>query len=137
MVMQISDIMSIMVKNEKIFQKIFHARKDKVVLLYMFMKFGSSCLIVGSFFLFCFFIQRQREREREAGREAEAGSLQGALCGTWSWVSRITPQAAGGAKPLRHQGCPDCRKLITWLQRLPQTILNLIIPFYNTIIVNL
>ena len=46
----------------------------------------------------------QREREREA--EGEAGSMQGARCGTGSQVSRITPWAAGYAKPLRHQGCP-------------------------------
>ena len=32
--------------------------------------------------------------------------MQGARCGTRSRVSRITPQAAGGAKPLRHRGCP-------------------------------
>lgn len=37
--MQISDITSIMVKNEQIFQEIFHAGKGKVVLLCMFMKF--------------------------------------------------------------------------------------------------
>ena len=30
-----------------------------------------------------------------------------ARCGTRSRVSRITPQAAGGAKPLCHRGCPD------------------------------
>ena len=32
--------------------------------------------------------------------------MQGARCGTPSLVSRITPQAAGGAKPLRHWGYP-------------------------------
>ena len=32
--------------------------------------------------------------------------MQEARCGTRSWVSRITPQAAGGAKPLHHRGCP-------------------------------
>ena len=32
--------------------------------------------------------------------------MQEARCGTRSWVSRITPWAAGGAKPLCHQGCP-------------------------------
>ena len=32
--------------------------------------------------------------------------MQGARRGTRSRVSRITPWAAGGAKPLRHQGCP-------------------------------
>ena len=53
-----------------------------------------------------FFIERERERERGRDTEGEAGSMQGARCGTGSRVSRITPQAAGGAKPLRHRGCP-------------------------------
>ena len=62
-------------------------------------------------FIDLFMKDRQREREREE-REAEtqaegrAGSMQGARRGTQSWVSRITPWAAGGAKPLRHRGCP-------------------------------
>ena len=49
--------------------------------------------------------QREREREREAETqtEREAGSMQGAPCGTRSWVSRITPWAEGGAKPLSHR----------------------------------
>ena len=32
--------------------------------------------------------------------------MQGARRGTRSRVSRIAPQAAGGAEPLRHPGCP-------------------------------
>ena len=45
--------------------------------------------------------------------EREAGSMQGARCGTRSRVSRIMPLAEGGAKPLSHQGCPVRRfKLI-------------------------
>ena len=48
----------------------------------------------------------QREREAETQAEGEAGSLQGAQRGTGSLVSRITPQAKGGAKPLGHRGCP-------------------------------
>ena len=47
----------------------------------------------------------QREAETQAG--GEAGSMQGAGRGTQSWVSRITPCAEGGAKPLDHQGCPN------------------------------
>ena len=43
--------------------------------------------------------------ERQA--EGEAGSMQGALCGTRSGVSRITPWAEGGAKLLSHPGIPD------------------------------
>ena len=50
--------------------------------------------------------QREREREAETQAEGEAGSMQGARCGTRSSVSRITPWAAGGTKPLRHRGCP-------------------------------
>ena len=52
--------------------------------------------------------QREREREREAETQAEgkAGSIQGAGLGTPSQVSRITPWAEGGAKPLSHLGCP-------------------------------
>ena len=50
---------------------------------------------------------RERERERQRQAEGEAGSMQGARHGTRSWVSRITPQAEGGAKPLSHWGCPS------------------------------
>ena len=50
--------------------------------------------------------EREREREAETQAEGEAGSMQGARRGTRSQVSRITPWAAGGAKPLSHQGCP-------------------------------
>ena len=52
---------------------------------------------------------RDTERRREAVTQAEreAGSMQGAQCGTPSRVSRITPQAEGGAKPLGHRGCPS------------------------------
>ena len=38
--------------------------------------------------------------------EGEAGSIQGARCGTRSRVSRITPWAEGGTKSLSHPGCP-------------------------------
>ena len=50
--------------------------------------------------------ERERKREAETQAEGEAGSTQGAGFGTRSQVPRITPWAAGGAKPLRHQGCP-------------------------------
>ena len=42
----------------------------------------------------------ERERETETQAEGEAGSMQGAQCGTQSSVSRITPWAEGGTKPL-------------------------------------
>ena len=47
------------------------------------------------------------EREAETQAEGEAGSMQGARRGTWSWVSRTTPPAESGAKLLGHQGCPE------------------------------
>ena len=52
---------------------------------------------------------RERDRERQADTQAdrEAGSMQGARRGTLFWVSRITPWAEGGAKLLRHRGCPS------------------------------
>ena len=46
------------------------------------------------------------EREAETQAEGQAGSMQGARCGTGSQVSRITPWAEGGAKLLNHWGCP-------------------------------
>ena len=46
--------------------------------------------------------------EAETQAEGEAGSMQEARCGTRSWVSRITPRAAGGAKPLRHGAAQFC-----------------------------
>ena len=49
---------------------------------------------------------RGTEREAETQAEGKAGSMQGARRGTPSRVSRITPWAAGGAKPLSHWGCP-------------------------------
>ena len=48
----------------------------------------------------------ERERDAETQAEGEAGSMQGAPCGTRSWVSRIRPWAKGGAKSLSHWGCP-------------------------------
>ena len=51
--------------------------------------------------------QREREREREAETEGEVGSMQGARCGTQSWVPRITSWAEGSAKLLSHRGGPE------------------------------
>ena len=53
-------------------------------------------------FIYLFMIEGEREREAEG----EAGSMQGAWHGTQSQVSRITPWAEGGAKPLSHLGWP-------------------------------
>ena len=77
----------------------------------------SRCSLQRFFLNIYLFIQREREREREAETQAEgeAGSMQGAQRGTGSQVSRITPRAAGGAKPLRHWGCP-CRGFLLWIK---------------------
>ena len=50
--------------------------------------------------------ERETEREAETQAEGEAGSMQEARRGTRYRVSRITPQSAGGAKPLCYRGCP-------------------------------
>ena len=50
---------------------------------------------------------RDTEREAETQAEGEAGSMQGARCGTQSWVSKIMPQAEDSAKPLSHPGFPN------------------------------
>ena len=55
--------------------------------------------------LFILETQRERDRQREKqalGREPDLGLEVGLDPG----ISRITPQAEGGAKPLGHQGCP-------------------------------
>ena len=45
------------------------------------------------------------QREAETQAEGETCYPQGAQHGIRSWVSRITPWAEGGAKPLSHLGC--------------------------------
>ena len=50
------------------------------------------------FFTYLFIETHTEREEAETQAEGEAGSLQGAQCGTWSPVSRIIPQAAGGTK---------------------------------------
>ena len=49
-------------------------------------------------------IDIEREREAETQEEGEAGSMQGARCGTQSQDSRIMLKV--GAKPLSHPGIP-------------------------------
>ena len=67
-------------------------------------------VVSNSFFFKDFiylFIEMQRERER--GRDTGRGrSRLHAESPTWDSIQglQITPWAAGGAKPLRHQGCP-------------------------------
>ena len=67
---------------------------------------------------------RDTERKAETQAEGEAGPMQGAWCGTRSWVSRITPWAEGGAKLLSH-GAAHYSSLSTWNRLLIQwKILN-------------
>ena len=60
--------------------------------------------------LFIYSWETHREAETQADREA--GSMQGAQCRTQSQVSRITPWAEGGAKPLSHPGCPMSQNIL-------------------------
>ena len=64
---------------------------------------------------------RDIEREREKEAEGEAGSMQGAQCGTRSWVSRILLWAEGSAKPLSHLGCPRT-DIFIWIFLLPYSL---------------
>ena len=54
-------------------------------------------------------IEREREREREIGRDTSRGRSR-LHAGSPTWDSILGLQghtwAAGGAKPLTHQGCP-------------------------------
>ena len=61
--------------------------------------------------------------------EGEAGSLQGAQRGTQSRVSRITPWAEGGAKPLSHLSCPPY--CILNLKQGPMLWVLQLLPFYR------
>ena len=72
-------------------------------------KFHFTTFFSKDFYLFIH--ERQRERGRDTQAEGEAGSMQGARCGTRSQVPRIRPWAEGGAKPLSHPGCP---KFLAW-----------------------
>ena len=49
---------------------------------------------------------RDTQREAETQTEGEAGSSQGAQCGTRSLDPGSRPELKGGAKPLSHPGCP-------------------------------
>ena len=60
------------------------------------------------FYLFIHERQRQTEREREAETQAEgeAGSMQGARCGTQSQDPESGPEPKADAQPLSHPGVP-------------------------------
>ena len=66
--------------------------------------------------LFIYERQTHRKREAKTQAEGEACCIQGAQCGTKSWVSRITPWAKGSAKLLSHPGCPkfSFSNYLTW-----------------------
>ena len=49
---------------------------------------------------------RDTEREAETQAEGEAGSLQGARCGTQSQESEICPEPKANTQPLSHPGVP-------------------------------
>ena len=72
------------------------------------------------------------QREAETQAEGEAGSMQGARRGTWSEVSRITPWAEGGAKPLGHRGCP----IFNFLKKLHTVSKVFYIPMNNALVSN-
>ena len=65
-------------------------------------------------FVYSWEIQRERGRDtgRGRGREREAGSMQGAWCGTRSRVSGIMPWAEGRRQTPEPPGCPLCGELI-------------------------
>ena len=59
------------------------------------------------FILFIYLFMRDTEREAETQAEGEAGSMQGAPCGTRPQDPRITPGLKAAAQPLSHAGLPD------------------------------
>ena len=71
--------------------------------------FYRNAYFLKDFIIYLFMRDRERETGRDIGRgrsrhhagEPDMGSL-GSL-----GVSRITPWAEGGAKPLSHPGCPE------------------------------
>ena len=70
----------------------------------LFMQIFLQNLLNFLFFKFYLFIHERHKRERGRDTVGEAGSMQGAGCGTRFRVSRITPWAEGGARPLSHPG---------------------------------
>ena len=64
------------------------------------------------FILLCFFkdfiysFTRDTERKAETQAEGEAGSSQGARCGTWSPDSGSHPEPKADTQPLSHPGIP-------------------------------
>ena len=64
-------------------------------------------LLLLLFFKFYYLFLRDTQREAETQVEGEAGSMQGARCGTQSQDPVITPwPKADDAQPLSHPGIP-------------------------------
>ena len=61
-----------------------------------------------SFFskIYLFIHERHRLREAETQAEGEAGSPQGAQCGTRSQIPGSQPELKAGAQPQSHPGVP-------------------------------
>ena len=77
---------------------------------------------------------RDTEKDSETQAEGEAGSMEGAGHGTQSRVSRIAPWAAGGAKPLRHRGCPEGVKFLRKMKDGSQTTMKRNLPWKGAMI---
>ena len=54
----------------------------------------------------------EKEREAETQAEGEAGSMQGAQCGTQSWDSRSCPGPKAGTQPLSHPSFPELEDIM-------------------------
>ena len=77
-----------------------------ILSLNMFLGAENIQFYIYFFLRFYLFIHERHTEKKETQAEGEAGSTQEAQRETWSWVSRIMPQAEGGTKPLSHPGCP-------------------------------
>ena len=58
------------------------------------------------FFLRFYLFIHERQREAETQAEGEAGSMQGARCGTRSWIPGSHPEPKADTQPLSHPGIP-------------------------------
>ena len=76
-------------------------------LIYVFKIFTiiKNVYLKSIFLKILFIYSWEREREAETQAERKAGSMLEAWYGTLSRVSRITPWAEGGTKPLSHPSC--------------------------------
>ena len=66
-----------------------------------------GCVFIYYYYFFKFIYLFMRDIEAETQAEGEAGSLQGARCGTGSWIMGSRPEPKGGAQPLSHPGVPQ------------------------------